>query len=85
MRQLRRHIDLRPAGYNFCHVPTACPPAQPIGPIPNRSASAHLDAAQKIRDEHGATLDWLYRAHRSMVPHHLAIEIARIEAAEQEF
>ena len=48
-------------------------------------ASAHLDAAQKIRDEHGATLDWLYRAHRSMVPHHLAIEIARIEAAEQEF
>jgi hypothetical protein len=31
------------------------------------------------------TLDWLYRADRSMRPHHLAIEIARIEAAEQDF
>jgi len=31
------------------------------------------------------TLDWLYRADHSMLPHHLAIEIARIEASEQEF
>ena len=41
-----------------------------------------IDAAQKICDEHGVTLDWLDRADRSMLPHHLAIEIARIEAAE---
>ena len=44
-----------------------------------------IDAAQKICGEHGVTLDWFYRADRSMLPHHLAIEIARIEAAEQEF
>jgi hypothetical protein len=31
------------------------------------------------------TIDWLYRADRSMLPHHLAIEIPRIKAAEQEF
>jgi hypothetical protein len=31
------------------------------------------------------TLDWLYRADRSMVPHHRAIEIAPTEAAAQEF
>ena len=43
-----------------------------------------IDAAQKICGEHGVTLDRLYRADRSMLPHHLAIEIARIEAAEQE-
>ena len=37
---------------------------------------------KKIYNEYGVTLDWLYRSDRSMLPH-LAIEIARIEAAER--
>ena len=41
-----------------------------------------IDAAHKICDEYGVTLDWLYRGDRSMLPYQLAIEIARIEAAE---
>lgn len=41
-----------------------------------------IDAAHRICDEYGVTLDWLYRGDRSRLPHHLAIEIARIDAAE---
>ena len=44
-----------------------------------------IEAAQKICDEYGVTVDWLDRADRSVLPHHLAIEIARLEASEQEF
>ena len=52
----------------------------------NRSARAlTIDAAQKLCDEYGVTLDWLYRADRSMVPHRLAIEITPTEAAAREF
>ena len=39
-------------------------------------------AAHRICDEYGVTLDWLYRGDRSTLPHHLAIDIARIEAAK---
>jgi transcriptional regulator with XRE-family HTH domain len=38
-----------------------------------------IDAAHKICDEYGLTLDWLFRGDRSRLPHHLAIKIARIE------
>ena len=41
-----------------------------------------IDAAISICEEYGLTLDWLFRGDRSMLPHHLAIEIARIEADE---
>ena len=41
-----------------------------------------IDAAHRICDEYGVTLDWLYRGDRSTLPHKLAIEIARIEASE---
>jgi transcriptional regulator with XRE-family HTH domain len=41
-----------------------------------------IDAAHKICDEYGVTLDWLYRGDRSRLPHHLAIDIAGIEAAD---
>jgi transcriptional regulator with XRE-family HTH domain len=41
-----------------------------------------IDAAHRICDEYGVTLDWLYRGDHSRLPHHLAIDIARIEAAE---
>ena len=41
-----------------------------------------IDAAIRICNEYGVTLDWLYRDDRSRLPHHFAIEIARIEAAE---
>jgi len=44
-----------------------------------------INAALKICDEYRITLDWLYRGERSMLPHRLAIAIARIEVAEQEF
>ena len=40
-----------------------------------------IDAAHRICDEYGVTLDWLYRG-GSTLPHKLAIEIARIEASE---
>ncbi len=43
-----------------------------------------IDAAHRICDEYGVTLDWLYRGDRSRLPHHLAIDIAQIEAAESE-
>ena len=42
-----------------------------------------IDAAQRICDEYGVTLDWLYRGDRSRLPYHMAIDIARIEAAER--
>jgi transcriptional regulator with XRE-family HTH domain len=41
-----------------------------------------IDAANRICDEYGVTLDWLYRGDRSMLPHRLAIDIAQIKAAE---
>jgi len=33
-------------------------------------------------EEYGLTLDWLYRGDRSMLSHHLALAIMRVEAAE---
>ena len=42
-----------------------------------------IDAAHRICDEYGVTLDWLYRGDRSRLPHHLAIDIARIETSER--
>jgi transcriptional regulator with XRE-family HTH domain len=42
-----------------------------------------IDAALRICAEYGVSLDWLYRGDRSRLPHHLAIDIARIEAAER--
>jgi len=42
-----------------------------------------IEAALRICDEYGVSLDWLYRGDRSRLPHHLAIDIARIEAAER--
>src|SRR6516225_4349969 len=41
-----------------------------------------IDAALSICDQYGVTLDWLYRGDRSTLPHRLAIDIKRIEAAE---
>jgi hypothetical protein len=41
-----------------------------------------IDAAHRLCDEYGVTLDWLYRGDRSRLPHHLAIDIAQIEAAD---
>jgi len=38
---------------------------------------------KNLRDEYGVTFDWPYRGDRSMVPHHLALEIAHREAAER--
>ena len=45
--------------------------------------SLTIDAAQRICDEYGVTLDWLYRGDRSRLPYHLAIDIARIEVAKR--
>jgi len=42
-----------------------------------------IDAAQRICDAYGVSLDWLYRGDRARLPHHLAIDIARIEATER--
>jgi transcriptional regulator with XRE-family HTH domain len=36
-----------------------------------------IEAAQRICDEYGVTLDWLFRGDRSTLPHRLAIDIAR--------
>jgi hypothetical protein len=47
-------------------------------------ARAH-QCGTKICDEYCVTFGWLYRDDHSMLPHCLAIEIGRIEAAEQEF
>jgi hypothetical protein len=33
-------------------------------------------ASKNLRDEYSVTVDWAYRGDRSMVPHHLALEIA---------
>jgi transcriptional regulator with XRE-family HTH domain len=44
-----------------------------------------IDAALRICNEYGISLDWLYRGDRSSLPHHLAIDIARIEAAERRY
>jgi transcriptional regulator with XRE-family HTH domain len=41
-----------------------------------------IDAALNICREYGLTLDWLFRGDRSLLPHYLALEIARIETAE---
>jgi hypothetical protein len=55
---------------------------------PNRynqyeSRALTIDAAQKICNEYGVTLDWLFLGDRTMLTQRLALEIARIEAAEQ--
>ena len=42
-----------------------------------------IDAALRICDEYGVSLDWLYRGDRAQLPYHLAIEIARIETTER--
>jgi len=42
-----------------------------------------IDAALRISDEYGISLDWLYRGDRSRLPHHLAIAIGNIEASER--
>ena len=41
-----------------------------------------IEAALSICEQYGVTLDWLYRGDRSTLPHRLAIDIARIEAAK---
>ena len=41
-----------------------------------------INAAHRICDEYGVSLDWLYRGDRATLPYHLAIEIARIETTE---
>ena len=41
-----------------------------------------IEAALSICEQYCVTLDWLYRGDRSKLSYHLAIEIARIEAAE---
>jgi transcriptional regulator with XRE-family HTH domain len=50
-----------------------------------RARQLTIDAAQTICDEYGVSPDWLYRGDRSTLPHQLAIDIARIEAAEHEY
>ena len=42
-----------------------------------------IDAAHRICDEYGVTLDWLYRGDRSGLPHNLAVDIVRIETADR--
>jgi len=42
-----------------------------------------IEAALRICDEYGISLDWLYRGDRSRLPHQLAIDIARIEVGER--
>jgi transcriptional regulator with XRE-family HTH domain len=42
-----------------------------------------IEAALRICNEYGISLDWLYRGDRSNLPHKLAVDIARIEAAER--
>ena len=46
--------------------------------------SLSIDAAHRICDEYGVTLDWLYRGDRSTLAHKLVIDIARVEAGERE-
>ena len=84
LSRLQQQIALLAGGGHF--LPRADSfPAEPIWSIEAAERARTIGAAQKIRGEHGITLDWLDRADRSMLPHHRAIEIARIEAAEQEF
>jgi transcriptional regulator with XRE-family HTH domain len=47
--------------------------------------SLTIEAAQRICDGYGVTLDWLYRGDRSRLPYHLAIDIERIERAERQY
>ena len=68
--------QVRPSGI----AATELPPGLPYRPAFIRRVL--IEAAQRICDEYGVTLDWLYRGDRSKLPHHLAIDIARIEAAE---
>ena len=44
-----------------------------------------IETALGICEQYGVTLDCLYRGDRSTLPHRLAIDIARIEAAEFEY
>jgi transcriptional regulator with XRE-family HTH domain len=67
-RQFAKRINLRPNRYNQYE---------------SGARALTIDAAQKICNEYGITLDWLFRADRSMLPHRLAIEIARIETVER--
>jgi transcriptional regulator with XRE-family HTH domain len=67
-RQFAKRTNLRPNRYNQYE---------------SGVRALTIDAAQKICNEYGITLDWLFRGDRSMLPHRLAIEIARIEAAER--
>ena len=67
-RHFARRANLRPNRYNQYE---------------SGARALTIDAALKICNEYGVSLDWLYRRDRSMLPHRLAIEIARIEAAER--
>jgi len=42
-----------------------------------------IEAALDICDQYGLSLDWLYRGDWSRLPHHLAIDIAPIDATER--
>jgi transcriptional regulator with XRE-family HTH domain len=69
-RQFAKRTNLRPNRYNQ---------------YDSGVRALTIDAAQQICNEYGVTLDWLFRGDRSMLPHRLAIEIARIEAAERKY
>src|SRR5215469_17933968 len=49
----------------------------------NGSSGVNDQRSLKGCDGYGISLDWLYRGDRSRLPHHLAIEIARIEGAKR--
>jgi transcriptional regulator with XRE-family HTH domain len=66
-REFARRANLKPNRYNQYESG-----ARPLS----------IEAALRICDEYGITLDWLYRGDRSRLPYHLAIDIARIEADE---
>jgi hypothetical protein len=42
-----------------------------------------IPEAIRLAEEHGVSLDWLYRGIKAMLPVHLAEKIAEIEAKEQ--
>ena len=66
-REFARRVNLKPNRYSQYETG-----ARPLT----------INAAHRICDEYGVTLDWLYRGDRSRLPHHLAIAIARIESAD---
>ncbi len=67
IREARRRVYLKPSRY--IHYETGTRPLT-------------IEAALRICDEYGLSLDWFYRDDRSRLPHHLPVAIARIEAVE---